>query len=158
MTKTFIGLLCISLSVMAGVCKMCISATPCDMMKNTCSSTKVFHASNAWRLTSTAKCCANENKVKLVWTLSSAANIRKTKQWRSYSCHTIGRGGTWKKRLPQKQVHWEKSRVRGGFAGASYRWHWCFWYAVYWVWEVPATWFLWHCGGWCEINMFKNIL
>ena len=31
----------------AGVCKMCIWATPCDMMKSTCSSIKVFQANNA---------------------------------------------------------------------------------------------------------------
>ena len=31
-----------SLNGMVGVCKMYILATPCDMMKSTCSSTKVF--------------------------------------------------------------------------------------------------------------------
>ena len=72
------------------------------------------------------------------------------KQWRSYSCHTKCRGGTWKKRLSQKQVHREKSRIRGGLVGASHRWHWCFWYAVYWVWKVPAAWFLW--SWWSEIK------
>ena len=29
----------------------------------------------------------------------------------------------------------------GGFIGAPHRWHGCFWYAVYWVWEVSAAWF-----------------
>ena len=139
-----------SLNGMVGVCKMYILATPCDMMKSTCSSIKDFQASNGSCHTSTAKCCANENKVKLVWTLSSAANIRKTKQWRSYSCGAIGRRGTWKKWLSQKQVHREKSRIRGGLVGASHRWHWCFWYAVYWVWKVPAAWFLW--SWWSEIK------
>ena len=28
-----------------------------------------------------------------------------------------------RKRLSQKQVHREKSRIRGGLAGASHRWH-----------------------------------
>ncbi len=31
--------------------------------------------------------------------------------------------GAWKKWFPQKQVHREKSRVRGGPVGASHRWH-----------------------------------
>ena len=61
-------------------------------------------------------------------------------------------GKTWKKRLSQKQVHREESWIRGGLVGASYRWHWCFWYAVYWLWEVSAAWFLWRICGWCEIE------
>ena len=40
--------------------------TPCDMMKSTYSSTKDFQVSNGSCLISTVKCCANENKVKLV--------------------------------------------------------------------------------------------
>ena len=65
---------------------------PMRQDESTCSSTKDLLASNGSFLISTAKCCANENKVKLVWTLSSAANIRKTKQRWSYSCHTKCRG------------------------------------------------------------------
>ena len=79
----------------------------------------------------------------------------KQKQWWPYSCHTIGRCGTRKKRFLQKQVHWEKSRIRGGLVGASHRWHRCFWYAVYWVWEVSAAWFLWIFGGGSEIKKLK---
>ena len=35
-------------------------------------------------------------------------------------------GVMWKKRLSQKQVYREKSRIKGGLAGASHRWHGCF--------------------------------
>ena len=56
----------------------------------------------------------------------------------------------------KKQVHWEESRIRGGLVGASHRWHWCFRYAVYWVWEVPTAWFLWIFGGGSEITFITT--
>ena len=53
-----------SLNGMAGKCRMCILGIRCDMMRNTCSSTKGFRANKGWCHTSTAKCCASERKVK----------------------------------------------------------------------------------------------
>ena len=44
-----------SLNVMAGACKMYILATPCAMMKSTCSLIKDFRANNGSCLTSTAR-------------------------------------------------------------------------------------------------------
>lgn len=56
----------------------------------------------------------------------------------------------------KKQVHREKSRIRGELVGASHRWHRCFWYAVYWVWKVSAAWFLWIFGEGSEITFITT--
>ena len=100
-------------------------------MKSICSSTKAFQASNAWCLTSTAR------------TMTILFLPYNRQVWNAVEM------------VFAKQVHREKSWIWGGFAGASYRWHRCFWYAVYWGgWEVPTAWFLWGICGWCEMKTF----
>ena len=113
---------------------------------------RLVHSMSLIRPCAMMKIFAHQPRIR--WQATAHAVLQPLKQWWLDFGYSVRWRGTRTQWLPQKQVHREKSRVRRGFAGASHRWHRCFWYAVYWVWEVPAAWFLWRICGWCEIKTY----